>query len=184
MQLWLQNRMQYNRSRRKSKTRPKQKNTINAMFTSLWHIGGLHFWLGVQTCVIFSKSDDFTWSLFWLIISFEIERNEPSGIGRIAVADAGFQLFISGPTSTTVCNKMSTFIQRDFLAPQKTFNIFFAIFHVKLKLNVVKQHRTAVFSRFFFTFISSSHKCCTNCYLYGGPRVKNNVNKKCHEFFS
>ena len=80
----------------------------------------------------------------------KLKENEPSGIGRIAVADAGFQLFISGPTSSTVCNKMSTFIQRDFLAPQKTFNIFFAIFHVKLKLNVVKQHRTAVFSRFFF----------------------------------
>ena len=78
MQLWLRNRMQYNHSRRKSKTRPKRpkhkKNTINAMFTSLWHIGGLNFWLRVQTCVIFSKSDDFTWSLFWLIISFEIER--------------------------------------------------------------------------------------------------------------
>lgn len=54
----------------------------------------------------------------------KLKENEPSGIGRIAVADAGFQLFISGPTSTTVCNKMSAFIQRDFLASKKPFEIF------------------------------------------------------------
>ena len=50
------------------------------------------------------------------------------------VAAAGFQLFISGPTRTTVYDKLSAFFQRDFLA-YVNLSDFVLIFSVKLKLS-------------------------------------------------
>ena len=122
------------------------------MFTSLWHIGGLNFWLRVQTCVIFSKSDDFTWSLFWLIISFEIERkwtfwNRPNRRCR-----RGFSAVHIWPHEYYSLWQNVRIFSKGLFSFKKT--LFFAIFLVKLKLNEVKKHRTAVFSRIFSSVLN------------------------------
>ena len=132
------------------------------MFTSLWHIGGLNFWLRVQRhawCVIFFKNIAMT-SLGALLTHLFWNWKKLNLLESPFVAAAGFQLFISGPTRTTVYDKLSAFFQRDFLA-YVNLSDFVLIFSVKLKLS--KSTELLHFHEFFGSVLNFLVK--SNCYL-------------------
>ena len=135
----------------------------------------LHAW-----CVIFLKKKKAMTSLRALLTHLFWTWKKLNLLESPFVAAAGFQLFISGPTRTTVYDKLSAFFQKDFLA-YVNLSDFVLIFSVKLKLS--KSTELLHFHEFLVLFwIFSSNQIVI--YIGRWPRVKRTMSTKFHEFFS